>query len=69
MIFVTYFGPLQGCDAEEKYTAKMLSQKLDRQSLIGASPLSGIVTVTTYNLLIILRVTSDLENIENPGKS
>ena len=34
---------LQGCDAEEKYTAKMLAEKLDRQSLIGASPLTGNV--------------------------
>ncbi|KAL5262308.1 hypothetical protein ACHWQZ_G007886 [Mnemiopsis leidyi] len=38
--YKTYIWYGKGCDAEEKYTAKMLSQKLDRQSLIGASPLS-----------------------------
>ena len=48
----------QGCDAEEKYTAKMLSEKLDRQSLIGASPLSGplfasLVSEQIYHILLL----------------
>ncbi|XP_063673911.1 advillin-like isoform X3 [Bolinopsis microptera] len=38
--YKTYIWYGKGCDAEEKFTAKMLSEKLDRQSLIGASPLS-----------------------------
>ena len=49
---------VQGCDAEEKYTAKMLSEKLDRQSLIGASPLSGplfasLVSKQIYHILLL----------------
>ena len=45
--YKTYIWYGKGCDAEERFTAKILSEKLDRGMLVGASPLEGKIPVVS----------------------